>query len=73
MEYYRFILYFLTFNSETITLYLLYHVKKKLDENRENCETFLDKCDGMSAFMDCIELNKPTILCNMMGVLGSLA
>lgn len=44
-----------------------------LDETPENCETFLDKCEGMNAFMECIQFKKPEILRNMMGLLGNVA
>jgi hypothetical protein len=43
------------------------------DETPENCEIFLDQCEGMSAFMDCIEFKKTEIIRNMMGLLGNVA
>ena len=48
-----------------------FHVYKKKDETPENCEIFLDECDGMNAFMDCIKFNKSEIIRNMMGLLVS--
>lgn len=43
------------------------------DETPENCEIFLDQCDGMEAFMDCIKFKKSEIIRNMMGLLGNVA
>ncbi len=44
-----------------------------IDETPENCKIFLDNCDGMSAFMDCIQFKKSEITRNMMGLLGNVA
>lgn len=43
------------------------------DETQENCKIFLDCCEGMSAFMDCIQFKKTEITRNMMGLLGNVA
>jgi Zyg-11 protein homolog len=43
------------------------------DETPENCQIFLDRCDGMSVFMSCIMFNKTEIIRNMMGLLGNVA
>ena len=42
------------------------------DETPENCRIFLDQCDGMNAFMECIQFKKAEIIRNMMGLLVSL-
>jgi hypothetical protein len=47
------------------------HLYDYQDETPKNCQIFLDDCDGMRAFMECIQLNKPEITRNMMGLLVS--
>lgn len=39
------------------------------DETPQNCQIFLDNCDGMNAFMECIQFKKSEIIRNMMGLL----
>jgi Zyg-11 family protein len=41
------------------------------DETPENCQIFLDDCEGMQAFMECIQFKKSEITRNMMGLLVS--
>ena len=43
------------------------------DETPENCKIFLDDCDGMASFMECIEFKKLELTRNMMGLLGNVA
>lgn len=43
------------------------------DETPDNCKIFLDNCDGMNAFMECIQFKKSEIIRNMMGLLGNVA
>ncbi|CAF0782583.1 unnamed protein product, partial [Brachionus calyciflorus] len=43
------------------------------DETPENCRIFLDACDGMNVFMECIQFKKSEIIRNMMGLLGNVA
>ena len=45
----------------------------ELDETPGNCQIFLDECNGMELFMDCIQFKKPEIIRNMMGLLGNVA
>jgi hypothetical protein len=44
-----------------------------IDETPDNCEIFLDACDGMRSFMECIQFKKSEIIRNMMGLLGNVA
>jgi Zyg-11 family protein len=39
------------------------------DETPDNCQIFLDDCDGMGCFMECIEFKKLELTRNMMGLL----
>lgn len=41
------------------------------DETPDNCRIFLDHCDGMSVFMNCIQFKRSEIIRNMMGLLVS--
>jgi Zyg-11 family protein len=43
------------------------------DETPENCKLFLDDCDGMQCFIECIEFKKLDLTRNMMGLFGNVA